>query len=777
MILSHSNPNKELSIHVKGVYDKARFRKESELLMFVCLYHDLGKINPNFQKKLFHYTNGYTKHSLLSLFLLFYLNENKYLKLNSKELNIISNIIVSHHGNLRNINDIFKSNDDGVYQEIEELYNFLKYSIIDIKKYFNDFDEKISISDFKEYIFNMFKKIQSNHFIERWKDDSLESYYKTLFTFSQLIEADKRDASDNNDYILSDIKIFNKIFDNNLNKFLSNLKINNKLNEIRTEIRLESNQNLENILNNSDNRLFSLTSPTGSGKTFMLLKLANTIQKVKGDYSILFSIPFTSIIEQTSSIIENDLLIDVLNRTSVANNSKSIEKYQKDLENGYCDEKLEDLLKCKFSEDTFDNPFILTTFVQLFETLISNRNSSLLKLPNFSKRIFLIDEIQSLPSDLYTFFYALLQHFCKKYDSYAILSTATMPNFELNSKIDDNEFKLSKLFSDFEKPIQLLDYKKYYNNDVFNRYIINNNGENDLLELVSDIEKFDTCLIIMNTVPDSLEVFDNLTSDNKFLLNNKFTPESKIKIIENIKYRLKNNLPTILVATSLIEAGVDIDFPIVFRDLAPIANIIQSAGRNNREGKMEKFGNFYLFKYFKINEKNKKIFSCDYIHSLYDTKFVFSNIVESIYEKDLLLLQEKYYKEISTWKSIGKCKIKDKDENLSKLIYNGQIEKIGEFRLIPNSDDEYPHYIGDDSLWQEYVNVVDNKPNSNNFKIFKEWSINLEIITKKIRKYTININIVKNPLITQDLILGIYKIDKSYYSEIRGLNNIDDNFI
>lgn len=771
MILSH--PNKELLIHQEGVYIKARKRYDSELLKFVCLYHDLGKINPNFQNKINNTNNsGYTKHSLLSLFLLFYLNENKYLKLNIKELNIITNIIISHHGNLKSINNLFKINDEGNYNEIDELYCFLSTNNICIKEYFPNFIENISISDFKECIFNLFKTIQSEKFIDIWKNDSLYNYYNTLFTFSQLIESDKRDASDNEEYKLNDIKFFNKLFDNNINKFLDKLKINNELNELRTIIRNEANEKIEYDLNNNSNRMFSVTSPTGSGKTFMLLKLANTIQKIKGDYSIIFSIPFTSIIEQTSSIIEKDLLIDVLNITSISNSSKDIEKYQKKLENGYCDEALENLLNCKYSEDTFDNPFVLTTFVQLFETLISNKNSTLLKLPNFSKRIFLIDEIQSLPSDLYTFFYGILQHFCEKYDSYAIISSATMPNFELNKKIDDNVFKINNFFKDFKKPVSLLDSKKFYDNEIFNRYKINNIGEKCLDEIIIDIKKYDTALIIMNTVKDSLDIFNNLDIEHKYLLNKRFTSEDKILLINEIKNRLDKKLPVVLISTSLIEAGVDIDFPVVFRDIAPIANIIQTFGRTNREGKLE-FGEGFIFSYYNLNEKNIKKFSHSYIHSNYDINFVSKNIKNELCEKELFSLQEKYYKEISEYKSIGRCLINKKEENLCELIYKGDFEKLGQFKLISNDIDEYKFYIGDDDLWNKFNIIYNNKPKNKKFKINKEWNIKLQTILKKINKFVISVN--KDCFLINDNIMDINKIDKSYYSNITGLK-VDENY-
>ena len=143
--------------------------------------------------------------------------------------------------------------------------------------------------------------------------------------------------------------------------------------------------------------------------------------------------PFLSITEQVQEIISNILNIDVLSVNSKSFNER-IEKAQQEYETEQSSEKLKALLVEDFIENTFDHPFIITTFVQLFETLLSNRNSTLLKLPNFANRIFLIDEVQALPPRLYIFFTAWLDAFCKMNNSYAILSTATMPYLGIPDK-------------------------------------------------------------------------------------------------------------------------------------------------------------------------------------------------------------------------------------------------------------------------------------------------------------------------------------------------------
>ena len=436
-ILSH--PNKDLHIHLNGVLQKINRRGFTNIISnFVSPNHDIAKINENFQNMFNGIFSGYRDHSYLSAYIsLYIIFKNKQLKdkiLNENILfiNIISNIIASHHGYIKNITEIF---DD---EQLEKLKNFLES---DTKLPFEDFIKE----HYKDIIYDDFifdrrynKKIidyaSNKKYVSLWGENAIKYYYDTIFNFAQLIEADKRDASDNENYeILENIKNYNYTFDNNLNLYLSKLKSNSELNLKRLEIRNDAEKNLLNNLK-TNNRMFELTAPTGSGKTFMMLKLANIIQQEKGDYGIIMSLPFTSIIDQTADICETDILLNCLNYTSVSNTTHELNKLINELDNNYNSINLKNLISCNFPEETFDHPFVITTFIQFFQTLISNKNNVAIKLPNFTKRIFLIDEFQSLPSSLYTFFYGILQYFCETYDCYCVLSTATMPNFNLNNK-------------------------------------------------------------------------------------------------------------------------------------------------------------------------------------------------------------------------------------------------------------------------------------------------------------------------------------------------------
>jgi CRISPR-associated endonuclease/helicase Cas3 len=262
---------------------------------------------------------------------------------------------------------------------------------------------------------------------------------------------------------------------------------------------------------------------------------------------IIYALPFLSITEQVQNILKEDLNIDYLAINSKTQN-RNIEEAQIAYEFNPTNENLQRLIQLDFAEQTFDHPFIVTTFVQLFETLLSNKNSVLLKLPNFSNRIFLIDEFQSLPPRLYIFFSALLDDFCKKNNSYAILSTATMP--KLDFPIKDYlpiEMKPELLFRDYHLPIELSEADKYFSQTVFNRYQIDWIDNDNFL--IGDLAKHiinqgQSCLVILNTIADTKSLYDELLAKSTdvqiILLNTHFIPEDRIKKIETAKNLLES---------------------------------------------------------------------------------------------------------------------------------------------------------------------------------------------------------------------------------------------
>lgn len=757
-----SHPDKALEKHIGGVAQKALKRQSTTLVNWAALFHDLGKINPNFQRKLDpNYKGGrrgYDEHAYLSAWAwLCFMSKNLELvkahfgddiRIKAK---IVLTIIAKHHGNLPNFDLLLKSEPTERLRKFISMQSYLPLSeFLEHKLGLKHQPFELLDQDFSRLIAFTEK--------EAWQANALHYFFETQYSFASLIEADKRDAGDK---YVEDYYHFESTVQENQEQLSVSLaqtwaRLNEKadkseLDILRTAIREEAVDNLKEHLTQGQ-RVFTLTAPTGAGKTFTLLALANEIQEQQNGYGIIYALPFLSITEQVEKIVQGFLGEAFLTVSSKAKN-KQLDDLIEKLDVDPQDEDFKDLLKQDFISQTFDHPFIITTFVQFFETLLSNRNSTLLKLPNFSKRIFLLDEIQALPPRLYIFFAAWLEAFCKRVDSYAVLSTATMPNmsFEQKSYIPDQK-KPDLLFKDYLKnpPQEILDYKKYFEATPFNRYqiFLTSPFEIDLPQLAGLIEhQSSSCLIILNTIRDSKELYRLLREKGieTHLLNTHFIPSDRKKKIELIKEQLAANKFTILISTQLIEAGVDIDFPVVYRDLCPLPSLIQSAGRCNRNKKLPSLGTVYFFHLLKENGKSGA-------YAVYRNEakqfldFSQSNIQNGIEEKDLLGVQENFFKFIANNLMIGNYEIDQEEVNLIELINNAAFETLGKFKLINEKafGFEFQYYIPlseKDNSYNLAVELLEKTLASRDFKSKRQWKIQLSQQLKKVLDRTITIRV------------------------------------
>ena len=715
--LLKSHPSKLLLHHVNGVIEKTNKLTEGfEVARFAelaAIFHDLGKTNPNFQNKLnARKSIGYSNHAYFSAYAFYCLCLDKsnreiikeYLGKENIQNDLIAlvAILAKHHGHLP---DFCPQGNLEVEPyilnkgEINNLHGFIDSGLgeLPIFEFVKAFDQFSRANDFKDLLKN--KKVQFNFsekfvFDEKYTRNFLDFFLDTQFAFSSLILADKTDAMNSTiiDESRAAVESFCNIYPKILANYILKFKPTSKLNMLRTNIRQESIKNIVSPLE-SGKRVFELTAPTGSGKTIMLLSLASKIIQTKGNYRIIYALPFLSITEQVEKEVL-DILIghkDFVQRIDSKSNNEKFENLQQQLDTDPNEGKIKELDFLVFQEQVFAYPFVITTFVRFFETLLSNHNSTLLKLPNFSKAIFLLDEIQSLPPRLYTFFVAYLTHFCKKFDSYAIISTATQPNFEL-----PNDGNVKRFFDDYEKPTSILTHQKYFENDVFNRYQIEYQNERINVDQLAGklLVENQSVLVILNTIDDSKELFEILengfASDELYLLNTHFTPLDRKRKIEIVKKRLNQNQKTILISTQLIEAGVDIDFPILYRDFALISSIVQSAGRCNRNGKIEGLGRVILFNLIKKGRSRAKL-----IYGRGNDKDILTFTKEAwgfekaYREKELLDVQKRFFSDIAT--KLNFAKHFQKKFNLEFDFINDMQEcaysKIGKFQLI--DEEEY----------------------------------------------------------------------------------------
>lgn len=703
-----SHPDKFLLTHVAGVIKNVKKLTDSKWGELLAIFHDLGKVNPNFQNKLYpnRKVSGYSNHAYLSAYAFFCAfagiasNKEKLkgwllnFEVSKNDLIALTVLIAKHHGNLPDFcPEDQRGTGASILSKIENdgLYSFL--NLPDTLLPVNEFSTYYFQTENYQYLLNKseVQKGFSEQFIFDYQNNkkALDFFLDTQHAFACLIQADKADAAKFDNFIddsQTNVQEFCNNYQLHLQKYLSQLIQDSELNKLRTKIREEAISAIQNGVKENI-KVFELTAPTGSGKTLMLLSLASEIMKANGDFRIIYSLPFLSITEQVEAEVlkifsETQKHIQRIDSKS---QNERFEELQAELDNEPSEEKIQEINLLEFQENTFAYPFVITTFVRFFETLLSNRNSELLKLPNFSRCIFLIDEIQTLPPRLYGFFVAYLAKFCEKFNSYAIISTATQPNFELprNSLIAQN------FFYDYKKPHPLLSLK-YFENDLFNRYKVN--VEKELIDLVKlrnqIIEENNSVLVILNTIDDTkdlhnLMIAHGFSKDEVLLLNTHFIPQHRKLKIYLAKRRLRQNKKIILISTQLIEAGVDIDFPVLYRDFATVASVVQSSGRCNRNGKLSKKG---IVKLFRL--KNRDKIRSELIYQGRDkdlltfTKDAISNT--SYQEKDIIDIQKNFFNRIQ-----GELNFAKHSQSYPKLefdflkdIQQVQFDKIGKFQLI-----------------------------------------------------------------------------------------------
>lgn len=803
-----SHPNKLLVDHLSGVIENTKRLTNSKLMELVAIFHDIGKINQNFQSKLRGLSlNEYSKHSYISAYAFFCAavsspaNRTKICKflgwntLSSNDIIGITILIAKHHGNIPDfcpkgiIASILSK------QEKKEMIQFVSNNYMPLYKFVKHF---IELDDFTECVNNEnVKQYFIKYFVFSCKEKDnpfpLDFFLDLQFTFAVLIQSDKSDAAYFGNFIESrkiQISEFSKVFNHKLDTHLSKLNQDSELNKLRTEIRCNSIRKI-NIGLSIDRRVFELTSPTGSGKTLMLLSLASEILKTKGAKRIVYSLPFLSITEQVESEVLKILKghEDYVQRIDSKSENYRFEKIQDSLESKSDEGLLKELNLLEFQENTFSFPFVITTFVRFFETLLSNRNSELLKLPNFSNCIFLLDEIQALPPRLYGFFVAYLTRFCEKFDSYAVISTATQPNFEL-PKYDDY---IKQFFNHYEQPFQLLPID-YFENNLFNRYIISYRKEGiEIYNLKERIlEENNSVLVILNTINDTLELYnlllDDLSPDELILLNTHFTPSDRKKKIEIAKKYLNEEQKVVVVSTQLIEAGVDIDFPILYRDFATVSSIIQSAGRCNRNGKFPKKGKVVLFNLVKDGKKRSEFIYRGKDKDLLN--FTKRALVNDEYKEfELLSVQKLFFDRIQKELLFGKhwCEgnndLINPDFDFLKDIRECMFEKIGKFQLIDNNifGEEFSYYIADgmednnfEILLFKQKELIDSLRINSDFRIVKNKKKEIEIHLKKMANRIVQVKLKQNqakPLLASERsYFNLYKIDGISYSFQKGLD-------
>lgn len=314
--------------------------------------------------------------------------------------------------------------------------------------------------------------------------------------------------------------------------------------------------------------LFRLTVPTGGGKTVSSLAFALRHAKEHHMDRVIYVIPYTSIIEQNAKVFA-----DILGEDNVLEDHCNVEYASSD-----------ELTPMQLAAENWDKPIVVTTNVQFFESLFSNKSSKCRKLHNIANSVLVFDEAQMLPNDYLRPCLCALEQLLRYYRSSIVLCTATQPALKdlLSAGIEITELcpRMEEQFS------------------FFKRASIKNLNKLSERELIDRLISEEQALCILNTKKRVQKIYQSIKGEGVYHLSTAMYPVHRKRVLHSIRERLRKRQKCIVISTSLVEAGVDLDFQTVYRQLAGADSVIQAAGRCNREGKRDSSACFtYIFKF------------------------------------------------------------------------------------------------------------------------------------------------------------------------------------
>ena len=395
------------------------------------------------------------------------------------------------------------------------------------------------------------------------KKDKLAGMFFTRMLFSCLVDADYTDTGEFMDGQAPDVNETPSIEHlwERLQAYIAGwFPPKGKLNARRCAI-------LEQCIREGRRRapgLFTLTVPTGGGKTVASLAFALAQAKQQGMKRVVYVIPYTSIIEQTA-----DTFRKILGPENVLEHHSGV-LFDLDRD-GELTPEAERLAR---ATETWNTPVVVTTAVQFFESLFSNKPSQCRKLHNLAQSVILFDEAQMLPLPYLRPCVWAMAQLAAHYGVSAVLCTATQPALGPLLREFAPELSIEELC-----PMAAEDW------DAFRRVTFRRAGKLTWDALAGQLQEQDQVLCVVNSRKAAQIVFHGLIGEGNFHLSTLMYPAHRKAVLAEVKQRLLDKKPCRVVSTSLIEAGVDVDFPAVYREEAGLDSILQAAGRCNREGR------------------------------------------------------------------------------------------------------------------------------------------------------------------------------------------------
>ena len=340
---------------------------------------------------------------------------------------------------------------------------------------------------------------------------------------------------------------------------------NTRINTLRAEV-------LEHVRRQSRTKpgVFTLTVPTGGGKTLASLAFALAHALRHGLHRVIYVIPYTSIIEQTATVFRQAL------HSPIDDNADFVLEHH----SAFDEERIghrESQDKLRLAMVNWDAPIIVTTAVQFFESLFANRPSRCRKLHNIANSVVVLDEAQTLPLGYLRPCIAVVDDLARNWRTSVVLCTATQPALA----------EADGFVGGFERPVELApEPRRLYSDPVLKRTRVRQQGELNDSQLAENLRQVPQVLCIVNTRKHARDLYELLRDvEGACHLSTLMCPAHRSEHLTTLRSRLEARTPVRLISTSLVEAGVDIDFPQVWRAEAGLESIVQAAGRCNREGK------------------------------------------------------------------------------------------------------------------------------------------------------------------------------------------------
>jgi CRISPR-associated endonuclease/helicase Cas3 len=726
----YSHPNVFMEDHINGVVKIAKQlygENIPEWFYIPLAFHDFGKSTKYFQDYILGgKKTKFSDHSYLSAVYCLNLAHSLGFKDRLTECFLYP---LKHHTDLKGLKNTF---DDLLSEERKDILSE-QIKAIEVEK-FNQFVELLDIPEsiknkalLGEEVLNrlslIVKKLES---IVGRLELKKELFDFNLF-FSVLLDADKTQAGSKEDSVpetqilsLERIEIYREQLRNNSSE------VNQKREEAFKEV-------MSKLSCAEDCKLYALTLPTGMGKTLTGLSFASGLAKSLGLKRIVYSLPFLSIIDQTELVLSGMGLKDST-ELIVHHHLSEIGYFQEDREYNF------DTARVFF--EGWNSGVVLTTFHQLLYTLLGAENSYLRRFNKLKDSVVIVDELQALPHRYWRFVKECFKKLTEELNSRVLLMTATNPF----------------VFEKEDNVLHLVDKAKY--REGLHRFRVipdleKRTVEDLAREVAERVRKEDkTFLIILNTIKSSQEFYrklKDLVDVDIAYLSTAVIPKQRRERIEQIK----QGKYKVVVSTQVVEAGVDIDFDVVYRDFAPLDSINQSAGRCNRHG----FRGLGEVRVVKLVDDNGR----EYSRRIYDIVLLSATekfLTEELTEMELLDVIDDYFETL--WRDkISHDKSNELLDALDRVKHDFLYEN---FKLIEDQPYRRDVFVVFDNEAESVLNEVKEVWERRQRKEISLWEAKIEFekLKAEFYSYVISVALSKDGEIALDERLKILVVRKEY---------------